>query len=178
MQNLLEKLGEKNFLYFSALFSFLGDVLIAIYLYLRFADYQQFHKLFTQSAKLFGATDLTFSEEIIHAQFTIMLNSLKMMLGAFLLIHFFVYIAHAVRKIKATKYLKFSLIITLSTSALFIYEAWSVNKIFSILFLIQTPIYWFCYQGITHFHLTEPLQRNTELKMNNDQRPPTQEEGE
>lgn len=162
MQNILSSMSEKKFRVLSSLFCFFGDLIIVLYIFLIFNDFGKFKAIFIQGLNIAGIKMSQLEPDIIEAQFLIMTSTLKLMLAAFLFIHLIVYIFHIDRRIAATKYIKFSLLLTIPTSAIFIYEAWSINKIFAILFFIQVPLYIFSYKGINYFRLDQRLQKNKE----------------
>ena len=164
MNNILSNMSERKFRYLSALFCFLGDILIVVYLFIVFNDFEKFKQLFAKSLDLMGVSLSQLDPDIIQAQYTIMTSTLKMMLAAFLFIHFIVYIYHIGQKVAATKYIKATLFLTIPTSAIFIYEAWSISQLMAVLFLLQVPTYIFCYKGINYFHLDQQPQKNKELK--------------
>lgn len=172
MKNLFKNLGERKFRYISAVLSFLGDLALVIYIYLMVADFSKFKALFNMAAQLQGMSTANFPVEMIREQFYNAMNSVKFMLGALLFIQFVVYVMHALKSVPASKYLKFSLIITILTSALLIKEAWEFNKIFAMIFLLLVPTYIFCYQGIKYFHLNQRLPKNREPKKSPDHFPP------
>jgi hypothetical protein len=172
MENLIKKLTERQFRYISGALSFLGDVVLVVYIYLQFSDFNRFIKLFQIALSSQGQSINKVPKEFIQEQYLNAMNSVKFMLGALLFIHFIVYTMHALKKVAASKYLKFSLIITIATSALFIYEAWSVNKTFSIIFILLVPTYLFCYQGIKIFNLDQRPQKNKGPKKSPDLPPP------
>jgi hypothetical protein len=168
MEKLLKNLGERKFRYISGPLSFLGDLAIAIYVYILFADLDRFTQLFHMVAKSQGMDPRSLDAQLIEEQFFITTGSLKLMIGALLFVHLVVYAMHSLKKPTASKYLKFSFIITILTSALFIYEAWSVSPIFSVIFTLLVPTYIFCYQGIRYFNLDQRLPKNKEPKKSRD----------
>ncbi len=172
MNNFITKMGEKKFRYLSALFCLLGDILLAIYILIIFTNFDKFQILFKQTLNLMGIQASHFSPDLIRAQFSMMKSSLGLMLAGFLFIHLIVYILHIAKKSSATNYIKMTLILTIPTSAYFIYEAWSISKIFSLLFLLQVPLYIFSYQGIKLFHQDPHHLKSKELKKYPDQLPP------
>lgn len=148
IEKLLQKYPAKSFRYFCSIFCFLGDFLIAIFLYLVFSDYSSFEKLLRQTLSIQGLTLEQVDPSFLAAQFKLATHSLFLILVLLLATHFIVYAFFIKGSLKAARYMKGMIWVTLATSFFFIFEAWSVHKLFSILFTLQTPIYYYCYRGL------------------------------
>ena len=151
MQHFLEKMGEKKFLIFSAISCFLGDLLIALYIRYIFIDFEKFKILFQQVLEIQGLNAQQFDPQFIEGQFYLIKNSIIMLLLFMLIIQFVVYVLYYLKKQSALRYVQMTLWLTLPTTLYFVYEALSINKIFALLFLIQTPLYFVSFQGNRFF---------------------------
>ena len=164
MDNLLRKMKERNFLIFSAVTCFLGDLLIALYVRHIFLDFSLFKKLFEQAAGIQGLDITSIDPSFIEGQFYILKNSITMLIALLLAVHLVVYILYFFKKSSAARYISATLWLSIPTNLIFIYEAYSISKIFALLFLLQTPLYIFSYKGIKLFKLnTKMLEHKNSL---------------
>jgi uncharacterized membrane protein len=153
MENLLDNMGEKKFRSISAILCFIGDFLVAWFIYYILTAQQMCSQIVGSFLQQRGFSVSEIETDMIRHLEMNCLNSGTMLITLFLFVHLIVYILHALDKKFATRYVKVTIWITLPTSAWFIYESWFIHKGFALAFIISTPLYYFCYRGIKKFKL-------------------------
>jgi len=104
MRNHFTKLPDKIFRIVTVVYCFLGDLLICAYLWKIFSDISTFLKYMNYLFPMdLGAFDDQFKNQL----FELNLQSLKVILGVYLFLHFTIYVCNLLKKQFAYNYLKF-----------------------------------------------------------------------
>ena len=158
MDNFLSIVGERKFLLFSSISCFIGDFLIGAYVYYVSLNLEQFNKLFQKVLTFKGISSKQIDSEFIQGQFYIIKNSILLLIALVLFVHLIVYLLYFLKRRGAIRYVQISLWLTIPTSVFFIYEAFFTSKVFALLFLIQTSLYYLSFKGNRFFKLGQNLK--------------------
>ena len=104
MKNHFCSLSDKLFRMVTVFYCFLGDLLICAYLWKTFSDISTFLKYMNY---LFPMELTAFDEQFKRQLFQLNLQSLKVILGVYLLLHLTIYVCNLLKKKFAYNYIRF-----------------------------------------------------------------------
>lgn len=143
----IETLGKKRFVSLAILLSFIGDILLLIYIKEKFSNFDRFKEMFIKTTGDMGVNPIDLPPDFINEQFYLVQQAITLMLVLYIIFQIIHYALYYVEKKYGIKYFfSMNIVALVLAPLLVISELVSMSK-WGPIFLIQTLFFLICFLG-------------------------------
>jgi len=150
MKEHLKEIGEKKFLLYAILFCFFGDLILARFLFVKFADRQTFNQMLQIALAGQGAEMSNIASADLDATYALIVNTLLFFLTLMILLHLINYFFFSKKKSFAFRYVT-ALVWVGSPSCIMLGLSYVRMPIVSLIFIVQGLLYGYVARGLWNY---------------------------